>query len=114
MKIGDKSAADRGVLLVDDDHDVRTFVGQSLEIIGYHVVHAASARQALAQFEKHRSEISLVLTDMIMPGDSGDLLALALLIRDPELKVIFMSGNPPDLLGSRVELVAGRNFLQKP
>jgi two-component system cell cycle sensor histidine kinase/response regulator CckA len=102
------------VLVVDDDADVRGFLTQCLRFIGYKALQASCADEAVVQFGQHRDEITCVLTDMIMPGQFGDRLALRLLAIEPDLKIVFMSGNPPSLLESCVPLEPGRNFLQKP
>jgi len=102
------------VLLVDDDPQVREFSAQFLRLAGFQVVTASSGEQAIEVFEARSSEIKLLLTDIVMPGIFGDQLAQALLEKQPDLPVIFMSGNPPQSLETAIPIEPGRNFLQKP
>ena len=54
------------------------------------------------------------MTDVIMPQINGMDLAVRLQTLKPNLKVIFMSGYPQDVLGNQAKLEKGANFLQKP
>jgi len=101
-------------LLVEDDLSVREFVGECLAATGHKVLQARSGSEGIEVFKKHQSEISLVLSDIVMPGLFGDQMALRLLELNPALKVILMSGNTPTSLESGIPLKAGENFLQKP
>ena len=88
-------AGSETVLLVEDDPTVRALVRYVLAGLGYTVVEASSgpeARQVLA-----RHPIDLLLTDVVMPGDSGLVLAGQLRQALPGLKVLFMSGYTADL-----------------
>lgn len=79
------------VLLVDDDDDVRETSADMLEELGYEVVRAANAFEALGKLEAHPS-VAVMVTDVRMPGMSGlELLEIAGQ-RYRQLKVILMSG----------------------
>ena len=56
------------ILLVEDDAALRTAVQQALSQLGYRLLEAAHGDEALAVWEKHRAEIHLLLTDLVMPG----------------------------------------------
>lgn len=102
------------ILLVDDDDGVREFLACSLEFAGYRVIQANSGHDAIAKYTEHEQEIALVLSDIVMPGLFGDQLALRLLDFRPTLKIVLMSGNPPNSLETAFTLVEGKNFLRKP
>src|SRR3954470_1573774 len=102
------------ILLVDDDLSVREFLGQCLIAAGYKVIQAASGHEAVTLFEKQQDKITLVLSDIVMPGLFGDQLVLRLIEIRPSLKYILMSGNPPASLETGLPLEPGKNFLQKP
>lgn len=102
------------ILLVDDEKDVREYLFHALQHAGYAVVQASSGHEALKRFEHFGNEIDLLITDVVMPGLSGDQLALRLLEERPEIKVIFISGNPKETIRSAVPLEEGVNFLSKP
>lgn len=103
------------VLLVDDDPFVLQVTSILLRSLGHnYILMARNASEALAIWHSHKDEIGRLLTDINMPGLSGDELAAELLQADPDLEACFMSGNPPDLLNSKIPLLQGRNFVQKP
>ncbi len=64
---------------------------------GYHVLPASSAADAIARAGT-AGTIDLLLTDLVMPGMSGAALAERLVGRRPDLRVLFMSGYPHDVL----------------
>jgi two-component system cell cycle sensor histidine kinase/response regulator CckA len=103
------------ILLVEDELAVRELARIVLERLGYRVLEAGSGVDALSVWEAHRSEIALLLTDMVMPDQMTGLeLAEKLQAEQPELKVIFTSGYSTDLVGRDLKLLEGKNFLQKP
>ena len=101
------------VLLVDDDKELREFLYQHLQHCGHAVLQASSASEALERY-RHNPDIDLVVTDIVMPGQSGDQLALKFFELNPSLPVLFISGNAPNHVDSVVPLEEGRNFLRKP
>ena len=103
------------VLVAEDEDEVREFVVSLLKSHGYRVHEAASGRQALDQWSHHGEEISLLLTDMVMPGGlPGRELAKRLSVQKPSLQVIYTSGYSPGLAEKDSALIEGRNFLAKP
>ena len=80
------------ILVVEDDALVRDYVAGQLDALGYTVLEADCSAAALDTLSRHR-EISLMLTDVVMPGGlSGPRLAEEARRRNPDLKVIFSSG----------------------
>jgi CheY-like chemotaxis protein len=95
------------VLLTEDDPDIRDLIAAFLGGLGYRVLEAADAAEALRLFEAH-GEIALLLTDVTLPGGTtGFALARQAHRRRPELKIIYASGHarggepadPRELLG---------------
>ncbi len=84
------------ILIVEDDSDVRTIVQTALERFGYTTLVASDGESALDLFQKHRKNIALLLTDILMPVMSGRELAAELLRVEPGLKVVYMSGFTAD------------------
>lgn len=82
----------QGVLVVDDDEAVLQMFTQLLEKAGYRVFPASDAIQGLTEYERHRSDIALVITDMVMPGMDGSTLIQALRGLQPALKIIAVTG----------------------
>jgi CheY-like chemotaxis protein len=78
------------VLVVDDDPDVRRFIADTLDSLGYTVLEAENGFAGLAALE--RSSPDLLLVDFAMPGMNGAEMARAALDKSPGLKVVFASG----------------------
>ncbi len=103
------------ILLVEDDSFVRASVHAALVKLGYQVIEAVNAVDALEVWKRRRGEVRLLLTDLIMPGGmTGDELAKRLLQESPELKVLFASGYSAEIAGKHFPLQEGANFLTKP
>ena len=81
------------ILLVEDEDAVRRLTQRILVAAGYKVIPAASGAEAL-QACAGDDPISLLVTDVVMPGMSGPSLVEALRRRDPKLKVLYISGYP--------------------
>jgi PAS domain S-box-containing protein len=81
------------ILVVEDEAPLRGIVCTVLKRLGYRVLEAESGVVALEVWERHRSEIDLLFTDMVMPnGISGPQLATELRRQRPDLKILFTSG----------------------
>jgi CheY-like chemotaxis protein len=101
------------VLVVEDAEGLRLLATKLLERLGYTVLVAANATQAMQVFEDN-SGIDVVLTDVVMPGGSGPELTKRLIGRRPELKVIYMSGYTDEAIVNHGVLDPGIAFLHKP
>ncbi len=99
------------ILLVEDEPEVRRFAAQVLRGYGYAVIEASGADQALRLAAA--GPVHLVLTDVVMPGQTGFELAQALRTQLPGLRVLFMSGytNRKEMYG---EWVDQASLLAKP
>jgi len=102
------------ILLVEDDDMVRKLTYRFLDENGYHVLEARHGQEALAVCAEHHEPISLLLTDVIMPGMSGKDLAEQLTDIRPELKVVYMSGYTDSAIEHHGILKQSTVFLQKP
>jgi DNA-binding NtrC family response regulator len=103
------------ILVVDDDVQVLKFLSRMLSSLGYrHVFQASSPEQAFEIWRTHQSQISLVISDFVMPVQTGDRMALDMQRQKPGLKILLISGNDPVTLDSAIPLQSGVNFLQKP
>jgi len=83
-------AGAESVLVVDDDPDVRAFIGEALAEFGYRVREAADGKAALSAFAAERPD--LVVLDFIMPGLSGADVASRILATHPDQAILFVSG----------------------
>jgi CheY-like chemotaxis protein len=78
------------ILVVDDDPDVRAFLGDSLESLGHTVVRAASGEEALALLPDAKADLALI--DYAMPGIHGAEVARIARQRLPDLPIVFVTG----------------------
>ena len=102
------------VLLVDDEASVRLVVKQTLESFQYRVITAPDGATAISLFKERRDEISLVLTDMMMPGMDGADTIAALKVIDPGVRVVAASGLMTDERMLRATSAGAVAFLRKP
>jgi two-component system, cell cycle sensor histidine kinase and response regulator CckA len=103
------------IFLVEDEADLRITARTVLQFQGYKVIEAASGSEAMTLWDKHRDEIALIFTDMVLPdGISGRALAEHAQSEKPAVKVVFTTGYSPDIAGRELTLHDGQNFLPKP
>jgi len=102
------------ILVVEDDHLVRTFVVGQIQSLGYATLAAINAAEALAVIDGPQ-EIDLLFTDMVMPGlMNGRQLADAALQRRTALKILFTSGYSDETIIHHGHLDSGVLLLAKP
>jgi PAS domain S-box-containing protein len=101
------------VLLVEDERDVRRLAATILESHGYRVLTAGDGEEALRMFERCEDRIDLLISDVVMPRMRGPELAAHLRRRQPEMKVLFISGYTDPSIANHV-VSAASHFLQKP
>ncbi len=102
------------ILLAEDDAVLRPLARGLLEKLGYRVLDAADAAEALEAARQYSDVIHLLLTDVVMPGASGRELARQLETTRPATKVLYVSGYTDDAIVHHGMLEPGLNFLQKP
>jgi len=102
------------VLLVEDEPAILHIGRKMLGKLGYHVIGAATPKEALRLAGEHTGGIDLLMTDVIMPGMNGHDLAKELLKQHPNLKRLFMSGYTADVIAPHGVLEKGVHFIQKP
>lgn len=102
------------ILVVEDDRLVRENLCNQLITLGYRVISAASGDEALPVIET-RSDVDLLLTDIVMPGSMhGGALARAARDVRPDIKVLFTSGYTENSIVHNGRLDPGVDFLGKP
>ncbi len=83
------NAGDSCILVVDDDDGVRENLAELFELVGYTILTAGSAPEALRKLSEHR--VDLLLTDYRMPGPNGVELIEAARRLKPGLRAILMT-----------------------
>lgn len=86
------------VLLVDDDAGVRESIRNVLEFAGYKVIEASDGIEALEIYKNKMDEISLIITDLIMPRMNGKVLYDKIMELNPSQRIVFISGHTADSL----------------
>jgi len=102
------------LLVVEDEAGVRLLVRDYLRLRGYTVLEAEHGEEALRIAGRHSGEISLMITDVIMPGMNGRELAERMAALRPAMKVLYMSGYAETAVYRKGVLEPGAPFLQKP
>jgi PAS domain S-box-containing protein len=102
------------VLLTEDEQDVREIAREFLESGGYRVIEAKDGSEATHVAAQHRGKIDLLVTDMVMPGMTGQELAVRLQQDQPGLCVVFMSGYSEHAATEMADADPSMRLLTKP
>ncbi len=102
------------VLVAEDDPVVRRLTRDVLQRGGYQVVEAVDGEDAIEKFLEHKNSIRLLIFDVMMPKRNGRETYEHIRKIDPDIKVIFMSGYPSDLVGTDGLRPEVHHFLAKP
>lgn len=102
------------VLVVDDEAQNVRMMGRKLEDIGYAVTGVTDSLEALSRFREAPSDYDLLITDLTMPGLSGDALAREVLRCRPDLPVILCTGYREKITPDGARAIGIRHLLEKP
>jgi PAS domain S-box-containing protein len=102
------------VLLVEDAEPLRKLAELFLKENGYQVIAAADGSEALEVAAQFPGPIHLLLTDVVMPGINGRVLAERLAPNHPGMKVLYMSGYTDSFIAGHGVLEPGTHLLRKP
>ena len=102
------------VLLVDDQRDIVRLLHSTLQTLGHKldIVDAPSGEEAL--LAASRRKVDLLVADYLLPGISGVELMRKIKVRNPDMKVIFMSGYTDDAVVRHGVLSSELEFVHKP
>jgi two-component system, cell cycle sensor histidine kinase and response regulator CckA len=112
--IAENLRGSESILLAEDSEALRKLAQSNLESAGFRVMSAQSGEEALAIATRHASIFDLLLTDVVMPGMNGRVLAEQLLPRQPGMKVLYMSGYTDSFIAGHGVLEPGTYLLHKP
>ena len=102
------------VLVVEDEITIMELLESMLEQLGYQVLVKSSPLEALEMVQARTGRIDLLITDVIMPEMNGRDLAEQISEMYPEIRLLFMSGYPADVIAEQGVLDQGVQFIQKP
>ena len=109
-----KDHGPRTILIAEDEASLRKLTSNTLNKLGYTVLEAPDAAEAIRIAGLLASKIDLLLTDVVMPGMSGRELALRLATTRPDTKVLYMTGYTDGAIAEHGVLEAGISILRKP
>ena len=102
------------ILLVEDEDPVRLFATRALENKGYTILAADCAEEAMEIVEDFEGEIDLTITDVVMPQMDGPAFIAWLVERQPDTRVIYISGYAEDAFRATIAGDRPYDFLPKP
>jgi len=108
------SGGSETLLLVDEAAPLRGLTRLLLEGCGYTVLDSGDPADAIEIAARHNGPLPLLITDVVMPGFSGPILAERLRAVRPEMKVLYTSGYADDEVAQHGLIGADRAFLEKP
>jgi CheY-like chemotaxis protein len=110
----DRSRSGEAVLVVEDDDSVRALARRVLESRGYRVWLASSPEEALDILQQYGTEMSLLITDVVLPSMSGHDLVDRVRRDLPRIRVLYMSGYTDVDVVRQGNVTADEHFLEKP
>jgi len=102
------------ILLAEDEDSVRNLTRSVLARQGYRVLEARTGSEALAVAARFSERIDLLLTDVVMPEMGGRELGRRLLMKRPDIRILYMSGHANDTVVRTLTLEPGMPLLAKP
>jgi two-component system cell cycle sensor histidine kinase/response regulator CckA len=102
------------ILLVEDEEGLRALNARGLTSRGYTVLEASNGVEALEVLERRNGEVDLVVSDVVMPEMDGPTLLKEMRVRNPDLKMIFVSGYAEEAFQKNLPPEGQFSFLAKP
>ena len=102
------------ILLVEDEPTLLGMTMAMLQRLGYSVLPAGSPEDAIRLTAEYTGKIDMIMTDVVMPGMNGKVLASRILAINPAMKCLFMSGYTANVISHQGVLDDGLCFIQKP
>lgn len=96
--IGKTGQQEGTILLVEDDVNVSLFMRRTLQNMGYTILMASNAKEALQVFESNQAQVDVLVTDVILPDQNGVALVQDIQKTNADIQVLFVSGYSSDEL----------------
>lgn len=113
-EIGPLPRGSERIMVVDDEQMIVSMEARILAGLGYKVVTFTDSRKALSTFAAQPEGYDLLITDMTMPGMTGDMLAREMLAVRPQMKVILCTGFSALVSEGQAKALGIRSYLTKP
>ncbi len=102
------------ILLVEDNELLHQILSEILSGAGYQVLASRNGAEALEIYRQHSGEVTLILSDVVLPKMNGKELYEATIQIKPDVKFLFLSGYPSDILENRISLEPLADVMYKP
>jgi two-component system cell cycle sensor histidine kinase/response regulator CckA len=102
------------ILVAEDDEEVRNLSKSLLEECGHTVIAAVNGADAVEKFSAYADSISLVILDVVMPKMNGRQALEAILVMQPDVRVLFMSGYTAEIVRAKGVHDNDLDFIEKP
>jgi len=102
------------ILLVEDETNLLSLISTTLKRCGYTVLTAANGSEAIQQFQNHLADISLLISDVLLPDSRGPHLFQVFRSQKPDIKVLFITGHADSVLIGCDYPFDETNLLRKP
>ncbi|MEK7468539.1 MAG: response regulator [Planctomycetota bacterium] len=102
------------ILLVEDEDPLRALMVRALSGLGYTVLQAGDGPSAIRTAASHPGDIHLIISDVVMPGQSGPQVAAEIARARPNMRILYISGYTDDALGRHGVIDGDVEFLSKP
>lgn len=102
------------ILIIEDEEIVRNFIRTFLEDSDYRVIEARNGKDALEKFIENKDKVKLIVLDVMLPIKNGKQVAEEIKSIAPDIKVLFMSGYPSDIIHIKGINQKDINFISKP
>jgi len=102
------------IMIVDDEKNIRQILKELLESFGYRVDLFQNGLLALESFKKKSTQYDLIITDMTMPGLTGDNLTKAILKIKPDTPIILCTGFSENISEAKAAKLGIKKYIQKP
>jgi len=109
-----RAEGDGAILVVEYEAVVRSMMARGLRKHGFTVIEATHGAEALGHLRDGRQPVSVLVTDVVMPGLSGRELAERAVAISPDTRILFVSGHAEDVIGRHGFGGVESHFLQKP
>ena len=101
------------ILAIDDEPEILNIIKECLEMEGFQVLTAPGAKAGIKVYEERGPEIGVILLDYVMPDMTGDLVFECLRQKNPDARVILLTGCE-DAVARKMFEAGLRGFIQKP
>ena len=109
-----KMTGNESIMIVDDEEPIRESCKEFIENYGYHVQTFSNGIEAFETFQTNPAKFDLIVTDMTMPGLTGDKLASKILKIQPDIPIVLCTGFNENITQKKAIALGINQFIQKP